>query len=479
MSQKDLLSILPLIFLAGGSLLTMILMTFKRKHELTFIATITVVAASFVAVVYITGLPHSIGNLFVIDRFALFFQSIILLATLLVSVFSYISLEKFFKEKRKEEYYLLLMLAALGASSIVISVHFISFFVSLELLSVSLYGLIGYYRTEFKSIEAGLKYLIIAAMASAFLLFGMALIYAVSGDMTFQSVAASIPRLNESSGMMIIAGLGMMVVGIGFKLAVVPFHMWTPDIYEGASSPVTAFIATASKGAMVAVLIRFFILADLWQFTRVMEVFAGISVLSMLIGNILALMQNNVKRILAYSSIAHFGYVLVPLVSGDVIGPQAATFYVTTYIIAILAVFGLITVFSASKEEASEISDYNGLFWKKPFLSIVFTAVLLSLAGIPLTAGFMGKYFILAAGVGNTGWLLVFTLIISSVIGLFYYLRIIAAMIKQDEEKQEASRSLVYSFSGFLVLAFLGVLIVWLGILPSGLMEMVNSLFRM
>ena len=477
MSQKDLLSILPLLILAGGSLLTMILIAFKRKHELTFISAITVVAASFVAVVYISGLPHSIGDLFLIDRFALFFQSVILLATLLVSVFSYISLEKFFTEKRKEEYYLLLMLAALGASSIVISTHFISFFVSLELLSVSLYGLIGYYRTEFKSIEAGLKYLIIAAMASAFLLFGMALIYAVTGNMSFQSVAEAIPHLNDSSGLMIIAGLGMMVVGIGFKLAVVPFHMWTPDIYEGASSPVTAFIATASKGAMVAVLIRFFILADLWQFTRIIEVFAGISVLSMLIGNILALMQNNVKRILAYSSIAHFGYVLVPLVSGDVIGPQAATFYVITYIIAILAAFGLITVFSASKKEASDISDYTGLFWKRPFLSIVFTVVLLSLAGIPLTAGFMGKYFILAAGVGNTSWLLVFTLIISSVIGLFYYLRIVAVMIKQDEEIRKLNRSLVYSFSGFLVLAFLGTILIWLGILPSGLMALVNSFF--
>jgi NADH-quinone oxidoreductase subunit N len=197
----------------------------------------------------------------------------------------------------------------------------------------------------------------------------------------------------------------------------------------------------------------------------------------MLIGNILALTQKNVKRILAYSSIAHFGYVLMPLVSGDVIGPQAATFYVTTYIIAILAAFGLITVFSASNEEASDISDYTGLFWKKPFLSIVFTAVLLSLAGIPLTAGFMGKYFILAAGVGNTSWLLVFSLIISSVIGLFYYLRIIAAMVKQEEEKQETSRPLVYSFSGFLVLAFLATMLIWLGVLPSGLMALVNSFF--
>ena len=476
MSQKDLLSILPLIILAGGSLLTMILMAFKRKHELAFIATITVVAASFVAVVYITGLPHSINNLFLVDRFALFFQSLILLATLLISVFSYISLEKFFTEKRKEEYYLLLMLAALGASSIVISTHFISFFVSLELLSVSLYGLIGYYRTEFKSIEAGLKYLIIAATASAFLLFGMALIYTVSGDMTFQVVAEVIPRLNESSGLMVIAGLGMMVVGIGFKLAVVPFHMWTPDIYEGASSPVAAFIASVSKGAMVAVLIRFFMMAELWQFPRIIEVFTALSVLSMLSGNILALLQNNVKRILAYSSIAHFGYALIPLVSGKIIGPQAATFYVTTYIIAILAAFGLITVFSADSKEAADISNYKGLFWKKPFLSVVFTLVLLSLAGIPLTAGFMGKYFILASGIGNTSWLLVFTLVISSVIGLFYYLRIISVMMKQNE-KETIKNPLFYSASGLLVLAFLGFLIVWLGLFPSWLMELVNTFF--
>ncbi len=477
MSQQDLLSILPLIILAGGLLLTMILMAFKRNHELIFSATVTIVAASFIAVVYITGLPYSIGNLFLIDRFALFFQSIILLATLLVAVFSYIGLEKFFTEMRKEEYYLLLMLAALGASSIVISSHFISFFVSLELLSISLYGLIGYYRTEFKSIEAGLKYLIVAAMASAFLLFGMALIYAISGDMTFQSVADALPLLNQSSGLMVIGGLGMMVVGIGFKLAVVPFHMWTPDIYEGASSPVAAFIATASKGAMVAMLIRFFIMADLWQYTRITEVFAGISVLSMLLGNILALMQNNIKRILAYSSIAHFGYVLVPLVSGNVTGPQAATFYVTTYIIAILAAFGLITVFSASKEEASDISNYTGLFWKKPFLSVVFTAVLLSLAGIPLTAGFMGKYFILFAGVGSTSWLLVFTLIISSVIGLFYYLRIIAAMMKPDDIEKNQERTKAYLVSGFMGLALLAAVIIWVGIFPLWLMDLVNSFF--
>ena len=392
MSQKDLISILPLLILAGGSLLTMLLIAFKRNHKLAFVSTLLFLTVSFVTGLYISGLPHSIGDLFLVDRFAIYFQSLILLATILVSVFSFISIQKHFAEKRKEEYYLLLMLAALGASAVVISTHFISFFVSLELLSVSLYGLISYYRDKTKSIEAGLKYLIIAAMASAFLLFGMALIYNVVGDMSFQSVAKTIPELNDSPEMMVIAGLGLMIVGIGFKLAVVPFHMWTPDIYEGAPSPVGAFVASASKGAIVAVLIRFFMMADLWQFPKITEVFVAISVLSMLIGNILALMQNNVKRILAYSSIAHFGYVLVPLVSGNAFGPTAATFYITTYMVAILAAFGIITLFSSTEGEAADVNDYRGLFWKKPFLSAVFTAVLLSLAGIPLTAGFMGKY---------------------------------------------------------------------------------------
>ena len=229
---------------------------------------------------------------------------------------------------------------------------------------------------------------------------------------------------------------------------------------------------------MVAVLIRIFVMADLYHFNKIMEVFVAIAVLSMLIGNLLALVQKNVKRILAYSSIAHFGYTLVALVSSREIGPQAATFYVTTYFVTILAAFGLITLISHSDREASHIKDYKGLFWRKPFLSAVFSIVLLSLAGIPLTAGFMGKYFILTAGVGGASWLLVFVLVLSSVIGLYYYLRIIATMMKRKKEKVPLARVfLVFSASGIFVLAVLGVLIVWLGVYPTWLMDLVNSLF--
>lgn len=477
MSERDILSILPMVVLSGGTILTMLLVAMKRNHEFTFISTLTVLAASFISVFLVgPGLPHSIGDLFLIDSFGLYYQALILLSALFVSVFSYISIRNFFPEKRKEEYYLLLMIATLGAGMIVISIHFISFFVSLEVLSISLYSLISYYRERTKPIEAGLKYMIIAAMSSAFLLFGMALVYAISGNMVFHNLAVRVTHLNDSSLLMVTAGLGLMIVGIGFKLAVVPFHMWTPDVYEGASAPVSAFIASASKGAMVALLIRFFVMANLYHFEKIMEVFTAISILSMLIGNLLALMQDNVKRMLAYSSIAHFGYVLVALVSGRETGPPAATFYVTTYMLTILAAFGIVTLISHSEREAMDINDYKGLFWRKPFLSAIFSTVLLSLAGIPLTAGFMGKYFILASGVGTANWLLVFVLVISSVIGLFYYLRLIAMMMKQEKGTAPVAKtSLIFSASGILVLAVLGVLIVWFGIYPTWLMDLVNS----
>lgn len=477
-SERDILSILPMVILAGGTILTMLLVAIKRNHKFTFVSTLTVLAFSFISLFFAGDeLPHSIGDLFLIDRFGTYYQAIILLAAFFVSVFSYISIQNFFPEKRKEEYYLLLMIATLGAGMMVVSTHFISFFVSLEVLSVSLYGLVSYYRERTKPIEAGLKYMIIAAMSSAFLLFGMALIYAISGNMAFGELAETIPLLTSASSLMVTAGWGMIIVGIGFKLAVVPFHMWTPDVYEGASSPVSAFIASASKGAMVAVLIRIFVMADLYHFNKIIEVFVAISVLSMLTGNLLALMQKNVKRILAYSSIAHFGYALVALVSGREIGPQAATFYVTTYFVTILAAFGLITLISHSDREATDVNDYKGLFWRKPFLSAVFSIVLFSLAGIPLTAGFMGKYFILTAGVGGANWLLVFVLVLSSVIGLYYYLRIIATMMKREKGEVPLPKvSLVFSAYGIFVLAVLGVLTVWLGVYPSWLIDLVNSL---
>ncbi len=477
MSAINILSLLPMIILAGGIIITMLLIALKRSHALTFSLTLIVLLISFIALFFTeNGQPQVISELALIDRFTLYYQGLILLAAIVVCIFSNIGLQNFFSEKRREEYYLLLMLATLGASMMVISTHFISFFVSLELLSVSLYSLIGYFRERSSSIEAALKYLILAAISAAFLLFGMALIYTVSGTMYFPEFAAISPPLTTFSMLMVSAGVGLMLVGIGFKLGVVPFHMWTPDVYEGASSPASMFVATVSKGAMVALLLRFFMMAELYRFEKIVWILTGISILSMLVGNLLALWQNNIKRILAYSSIGHFGYLLIALVVANEMGVEIATFYITIYVIVLLAAFGLITLISRAEAEVTDIKEYQGLFWKQPLLATIFTIVLLSLAGIPLTAGFMAKYFLLVVGVGSAKWLLVFVLVISSVIGLFYYLRVIITTMKPGENvPNTTSLSRGASFTGILVLAVLGILIIWLGVFPDWLLDAIHE----
>jgi NADH-quinone oxidoreductase subunit N len=478
MTIQDLTSLIPMIILAGGILLIMLLIALKRSHIFTFITTLIVISAAIIATIFrFSEKPHVIGELFIIDRFGLYYQALLLSATFIISIFSYISLERFFHGKRKDEYYLLLMLATLGSCMMVISTHFISFFVSIETLTISLYALISYYREGTKSIEAGLKYLILAAMSSSFLLFGMALIYAVSGTMSFSGLEVITLTLGTSATIMLVAGIALMIVGVGFKLAVVPFHMWAPDVYEGASAPVSAFIATVSKGGVVALLLRLFMMADLFRYQKVMLAFVVIAVLSMLMGNLLALMQKNVKRILAYSSIAHLGYLLVALISGKGIGIEAATFYITIYVITLLGAFGLITLISQPGSETSDITDYQGLFWRKPLLSAMFTVFLLSLAGIPLTAGFIGKYFLLNSGLVRGQWLLVFVLITSSVIGLFYYLRIIVMMMKQNEKTIPDTTVIASSYRGAIfVLVVLAVLVVSIGLFPNCLVEMIKGL---
>jgi len=430
--KEDIMSLLPMIILAVGMLFTMLLVALRRSHILAFISTMLVLAASSAAIFLVNmQSPHVIGEIFVIDSFGLYYQALILEATFVVSIFSYVSLKNLFPDKRKEEYYLLLMIATLGSGMMVISAHFISFFVSLEILTVSLYALVAYYREREKAIEAGLKYLILAAMSSSFLLFGIGLIYAISGTMSFSCLLDMTTTMQEKETIMLVAGIGMIIVGFGFKLALVPFHMWAPDAYEGASSPVSAFIATVSKGAVAAILLRLFMTAEIYRYEKIMLAFIIISSLSMLVGNLLALLQTNIKRLLAYSSIANFGYILVAFIAGKQMGMQACTFYITAYIVTILGAFGVITIISHTDGEAADIANYQGLFWRKPFLASALTIFLLSLAGIPLTAGFIGKYFLLTAGLGNSQWVLAFVLIISSVIGLFYYLRVIVTMMNQ------------------------------------------------
>jgi NADH-quinone oxidoreductase subunit N len=252
--------------------------------------------------------------------------------------------------------------------------------------------------------------------------------------------------------------------------------MWTPDVYEGAPAPATAFVATVSKGGMFALLLRLFTQLDVHASSALLLVFGLMAVASMFVGNLLALLQSNIKRILAYSSIAHLGYLLVAFLASGGLATTAVTFYLVAYFVTTLGAFGTVTVLSVRERDADRLDEYRGLFWRRPWLAGIFTAMLLSLAGIPLTAGFVGKFYLVAAGVGSTLWPLVIILVVTSTIGLFYYLRIIFAMYghpPQAAEPSIAASSL--PLAGSLVLAALTLVLVWLGVYPAPLIELIQT----
>ncbi|HEX5422893.1 MAG TPA: NADH-quinone oxidoreductase subunit N, partial [Candidatus Acidoferrales bacterium] len=439
MHGRDYLAILPLIITGGTSILVLIGIAIRRSHQLAALITLAGLCAAFATLWNVAAIvPRQVTPLLVVDRYGIFYVGLMLGAAIFVTLISYEYLDR--QPGFREEYYVLLLLSALGAETIVISSHFASFFLGLELLSVSLYALAAYLRGRALPLEAGLKYLILAASSAAFLLFGMALIYSQTGSMEIGQIAAYFAQGRAFSPLIVSTATALFITGIGFKLGIVPFHIWTPDIYEGAPAPVTAWVATASKGSIFALLVRYFYGSWWHHWSGTYIVFTILAIASMFAGNILALLQSNVKRVLAYSSIAHLGYLLVAFQAAtQALAVEAVTFYLVAYFITTLGAFGVITMLSPTGRDADSIDDYRGLFWRRPALALIFTAMLLSLAGIPLTAGFIGKFYILAAGTSSNIWTLVLVLIATSVIGLYYYLRIVVALYATPETTNAAA----------------------------------------
>jgi NADH-quinone oxidoreductase subunit N len=488
MTYSDFIALLPILTLAGFALMTMLQAAFFRRLDTAAVlcaggcvATLgSVCAASSVA-------PRAVTSLLVIDGYGLFYAGLIVIATAIVAALSYSYVMKQNAEQEEgEEYFVLLLLAALGAVVLTAAGHFVSFFLGLELMSVSLYGLIGYFRARRRPVEAAVKYLILSAASSAFLLFGMALMYFETGTMEFVRLGTTSAAANGDR--MFLTGMAMTLVALGFKLAVAPFHMWTPDVYEGAPAPVTAFIATVSKGAVFSLLLRYVTQVDSANDPALWWALSMIAVVSMFTGNLLALLQQNVKRILAYSSIAHLGYLLIAFLAAGPLAVEAVTFYLAAYFVTTLGAFGVVSVFTEpaggedardAAGEAENLEDYRGLFWTRPWLSASLTLMLLSLAGIPLTVGFLGKFYVIAAGVHASLWLLVIALVVNSVIGLFYYLRIVVAMAATT-----ATRSIVLparaagpsEWAAVFSLTVLTLLLIGIGIYPDTLIRLIQTL---
>lgn len=422
--QVQLLAGAPLILMAAGIVLVMLLIAVQRDHraiaQLTTLGFILAVGACLIPQPTVEITP-----LLVIDDYARFAMALFAAAGAITVLLVYGYLAR--HDGWREEMYLLLLLAVLGAMVLTAARHAATLLLGLETLGVALLGMVAYPLLRKRPLEAGIKYLMLSAASTATLLFGFALVYAATGSLQFDTLGALLAAGEGSDRAIAQTGLGLVWVGFAFKLSLVPFHLWTADVYEGAPAPVAGFLATVSKGAVAVVLLRWLDAASLAQTPMLTQALAALAIASIAVGNLAALQQNNVKRLLAYSSIAHFGYLLVPFLVGGDTAREAVLFYVAAYAVMTLGSFGAIAALSpgANAEDANHLYDYRGLFWRRPLVTSVFTPMLLAQAGIPLTVGFLAKFYILAAAVERHAWVLAVAVVLGSAVGLFYYLRLV------------------------------------------------------
>ncbi|MEY4642606.1 MAG: hypothetical protein RLZZ227_2600 [Pseudomonadota bacterium] len=485
MSSEQLIDLLQIILLTVSTVVVMITAAFKRDHGLINSLTQVGLAASLLVFVFIAPTtPLQITPLLIIDEYSLFFSALCIVGAIGVTALAYPYFDK--HNEINEEFYVLVLTATLGAVVLSCSNHFVSLFIGMEMLSISLYAMIAYPIHSAKvakfPMEAALKYMILSGISSGVMLFGMALVYAMLGTFEFGAMGLAAAALGgESANLILLIGFLMIIAAIAFKLSLVPFHMWTPDVYEGAPLPVTAFLATISKAAMVAMSLRLLIDVGAFNFPAVTIVLSLMAAASMIFGNLLAVMQSNVKRMFAYSSIGHLGYLLVVVIAAaavpDMLSIEGVSFYMVAYFMMSLGGFAVMSAISNSGRELDSITDYQGLFWRNPWLAAVMITVLLSLAGIPLTAGFIGKFYIFSTGIEGGLWFLLTMLIIGSAISLYYYLRLIYTMLQPASSSLKDDPALgQLSFGTHVVMAGMTVAIIFLGVYPTPLISTLQSL---
>lgn len=476
---QHLIALLPLLVTSLTAVVVMLAIAAKRNHTVTFILSVVGLNLALLSLIpTLEVAPLEVTPLLLIDTFACYYMALVLAASLacITLIHAYLGGDsgKGYPGNR-EELYLLVLLSAAGGLVLVSAQHLAGLFIGLELLSVPTYGMIAYAFFNKRSLEAGIKYMVLSAAGSAFLLFGMALLYAESGNLAFADIGASLAR--ESSQLVQI-GIGMMLIGLAFKLSLVPFHLWTPDVYEGAPAPVAAFLATASKVAVFAVLLRLYQISPAMSGGWLSDLLTLIAIASILFGNLLALLQNNLKRLLGYSSIAHFGYLLVALIASQGLAVEAVGVYLATYVLTSLGAFGVITLMSTpySGRDADALYEYRGLFWRRPYLTAVLTVMMLSLAGIPLTAGFIGKFYVIAAGVEAQLWWLLGAMVLGSAIGVFYYLRVMVTLFMREPNMHRHDAPFDWGQrAGGIMLLVVALLAFFLGVYPQPLLELVQQ----
>jgi NADH-quinone oxidoreductase subunit N len=441
-----------------------------RREHLAFVGLAGVVIALISAVLLWGSDVTGFQGMAVLDNLTLFATLVIGYATGLVLLESIDYLKR--RSMESGEFYILVLFAAAGMVIMAGANDLIVVFLGLETMSLALYVLAGFFRTEIQAGEASMKYFLLGAFASGFFLYGIALIYGATASTNLDKIGAAV-KAGAGRDPLLLIGFALLLVGFGFKISAVPFHMWTADVYEGAPTSVTAFIATGSKAAAFAALLRLLLeslrpLQGEWTW-----LFWVLAVLSMTLGNVVAIAQQNLKRMLAYSSIAHVGYMLVGIVAGGGLGGGSVLFYLLVYTFTTAGAFGIILLLERSGEEAVGVGDTAGLATRHPLAALALALFLLSLVGIPPTAGFVGKFYLFGAAVrSGYVWLAVIG-VLNSAAAAYYYLRIIVNMYMREPEGTPAV--IMPSFAGALAVAVALWGVIQLGIFPAPLFDLAQS----
>jgi NADH-quinone oxidoreductase subunit N len=448
---------MPEIILAVGALALLMIGVFTGEKSALLVTGLAVVliAVAGVWLFFFTGEGQAFGGAFLLDPFARFMKGLALAGSIVAMVMTFGQARA--HQLDRFEFPVLLVIATLGMMVLISANDLIAFYLGLELMSLSLYVVAAFNRDSIRSTEAGLKYFVLGALSSGMMLYGMSLVYGFTGNTGFDEIAAVLS--SETRGMGLVFGMVFVLAGACFKISAVPFHMWTPDVYEGAPTPVTAFFAAGPKVAAMAILVRIVseafmpIIAD-WR-----QIIVFVAIASMLLGSFAAIGQRNIKRLMAYSSIGHMGFALVGLAAGTETGISGVVLYMTIYMVMTLGTFACIMAMRRPEGGFVEnVDDLAGLSSTKPFMALVLTALMFSMAGIPPLAGFFAKYFVFVAAIEAKLYALAVIGVLSSVVGAYYYLRIVKLMWF-DEAKGEFARisgelRLVFGLSGFFVLAY-------------------------
>jgi len=466
-------AVIPVLCVTLAGLVVLLAEAFRGRNErmpIGGLAIIGLVGAGIASVLLWNRNAQSFGVVSA-DNFGLFVNLILVAVGILTVVFASQTLER--DKLPTGEFYALMLFGIVGMMLMAQSTDLLLIFLALETMSIAVYILTGFRRDQVQSTEAAFKYFLLGAFASSFFLYGIALLYGVTGSTSLERIGPAIAAQSMAGNPMILIGVGLLLVGFAFKVAAVPFHMWSPDAYEGAPAVVTGFMSTGVKAAAVAAFVRVFLSALEPMITDWAPVLWVVAAATMIVGTVVGVAQTSLKRMLAYSSIAHGGYILAGLVAGNEMGKAAILFYLAAYAITNLGAFGIIALLGSRGRANDDLRDYAGLWHSHPAVATLMTIFLMSLGGFPPTAGFIAKWYVFAAAVSAGYYGLAIIGVLSSVVSVYFYLRIAVMMFMTERDARPVPLPLSTVAYAGLVLSVIGVL--YLGFLPSTVIELARA----